>query len=335
MPPHVSKRPPGFSKTDDRGTYPEGYPNYSDPGVGVVSVSIPIKPLWLVGVVSVSVSSLKICPFMGAGYSPPMQKIVMSWSESGGETKSTLAVHLAAGLAIRGKSVALVDLDPQGTASLHLGFPEESIGDCVGSAGLIKGRKTQTLLEYEPKGRGLGKPFWLAPSTPALYALAAGRGYSNHSKFREALKALDVEFVVLDAGPGFSNLTIAGLVVADEILVPVRARSSKGLDGIHRVREALEVIRPDNPSIRIGGFILSEVSGGRKLVQDVETYLRKTEKKVTYKSKVRESMKIPEALSGGITVFDHDGRRDGPAGDYLSVTDEFLRRHKRAARKTA
>ncbi|MDP7034497.1 MAG: ParA family protein, partial [Planctomycetota bacterium] len=74
-----------------------------------------------------------------------MQKIVMAWSESGGETKSTLAVHLAAGLAIRGKSVALIDLDPQGTATLHCGFPEESIGDCVGSAGLIKGRKTQTL----------------------------------------------------------------------------------------------------------------------------------------------------------------------------------------------
>lgn len=266
-----------------------------------------------------------------------MQKIVMSWSESGGETKSTLAVHLAAGLAIRGKSVALIDLDPQGTASLHLGFGEDNVdlGDCVGSAGLIKGRRTKTLLRYEPKTRGMGKPFWLAPSRGALYALQGKASTMNYSKFMEALRALDVEFVVIDAGPGFSALTIAGLSVADEVLVPVRAKSSKGLDGINRVREALECIRPDNPDIQIGGFVLSEVGGTSRLVQDVETYLRKNEKKSVYKAKVRESIRIPEALSGGLTVFCHDGRRDGPSGDYLQVTDEFLKRTKRAARKTA
>lgn len=56
-----------------------------------------------------------------------MTYVVATWTECGGEAKTTLGVHLSAGLAIRGRSVALVDLDPQATATYHLGHEPDGI----------------------------------------------------------------------------------------------------------------------------------------------------------------------------------------------------------------
>jgi len=256
-----------------------------------------------------------------------MTHVVATWTECGGEAKTTLGVHLAAGLAIRGHKVALIDLDPQATATYHLGhYPEV----CSGSASLLRGKVKDAFVDYVPSGNGIGKQFRLAPANPELYRL---RGASNLSgkKFRKALEKLPEEFIVLDLGPGYSALTVAGLGAADEILAPFRVNSQKGVMATEAVLESIGELRIDNPRLQFGGVVPFCVGqqGNSALVADVLKYLRKSYGRDLYRSGVRFSVRFPEAGSNGVPVYDLEGRTSGPVRELLGVVDEFLKRNKK------
>jgi len=254
-----------------------------------------------------------------------MTYVVSAWSESGGEGKTSLGVHLAAGLSIRGKSALLVDLDPQASGTRHLGHEPDGI---PGSAALVKGRTKNAFVSYEPPARGMGKPFRLSPASPELY-LIRGRGGFNADRFRETLEGLPEDFVILDLGPGYSGLTISALLASDEVLCPVRVNSSKGLDSTEQVLRSIGELRSENPGLDFGGVVPWQVGGTSKLVSDVLKYLKRNYGRDCYRARIRNSVRMPESMCSGVPVFDLDGRMDGPSGDLLKMVDEFLRRNKK------
>ncbi len=260
-----------------------------------------------------------------------MRSIVVM-NQKGGVGKTTTSVNLAAGLAKCGRSVCLIDLDPQGHASLHLGV--EAVGQVPTVYDVFAGRKTLA----EVKQLAV-ENLWVVPADLDLAATELELVDAPHREIvlRRAMESLQqvqpFDYVIMDCPPSLGVLTVNALTASKEVFIPLQPHFF-ALQGLSKLFETTALVkRRLNRELRVSGIVMCLYETGTRLAADITDdltrFLTASDPQSPWKSaklfdsRIRRNIKLAEAPSFGQSIFDYAAKSTG-AIDYADLVREVI-----------
>jgi chromosome partitioning protein len=257
-----------------------------------------------------------------------MQRVIAIANQKGGVGKTTTAVNLAASLAATKRRVLLIDLDPQGNATMGSGIDknpqarttcEVLLGDCTAMEALVD----------VPEGGYMIMPANqdLTAAEVRLLTMITGREY----RLRNALKPIRFEFdvILIDCPPSLNMLTVNALVAADSVLVPMQCEYY-ALEGLTALVATIEQIRSINADLDIEGILRTMFDPRNNLANEVSSQLIEHFGDKVFRTIIPRNVRLAEAPSFGRPVLFHDKDSRGALA-YLALAGELIRRGEDAA----
>lgn len=248
-----------------------------------------------------------------------MQKRLAIFNQKGGVGKTTVSVNLAVGLARRKKSVLMLDLDPQANTTSGFGkIPgdQPSIYEVFHGEADIK----DTIINLE-------KNLDLVPSSKDLAAFAMEVEDNSPSLLRTLLEPLfdDYDYLLIDCPPSLGYLSLNALVAAHSVLIPIQCEYY-ALEGLSQLTETMDMIkRGINPDLHLEGVLLNMVDKRNNLTKDVAMEVRKFFKEKVYDTEIPRNVRLAEAPSYGMSIYDYDNLSRG-AMSFKRWVREFIKR---------
>lgn len=252
-------------------------------------------------------------------------------NQKGGVAKTTTAVNLAAALAVLGREVLVVDMDPQGNASSALGV-EHSAGTPGTYEVLVAGKSIADTLMVVPDLPNLT----VVPATVDLAGadIELVSQVARETRLRKAISehiaerrdsGRPLDFVIVDCPPSLGLLTVNALVANAEVLIPLQSEYY-ALEGLTHLLSTVDLIRQHlNPELHIAAILLTMFDGRTRLAPQVAEEVRQHFPDKLMTTVVPRSVRISEAPSYGQTVLQHDPNSVG-ARAYLAVARELSAR---------
>jgi len=251
-----------------------------------------------------------------------MVRIISIINQKGGVGKTTTAVNLAAYLAVLGKRVLLVDIDPQGNASSGLGFDYQKIDKGVYEImALDEINLPDITLKHKIDN------LYIAPATLNL----AGAGIELVGLDRREFRLKDqlrpylhqYDFVLIDNPPSLGLLTINGMVAADELLIPVQCEYF-ALEGLSQLLYTINLVQNNlKPELNILGAILTMYDGRNSLSEAVFYELYQHFPRKIFRSVIPRNIRLAEAPSYGKSILEYEPHSKG-AKAYNKLAQEIL-----------
>ena len=263
--------------------------------------------------------------------------IIALSNQKGGVTKTTTCANLGIGLAMQGKKVLVVDIDPQASLTISLGYPQPdtlpvTVTDLMKKVILDKPISPGEGILHQKEGVDL------LPASIELAGLEASmvNVMSRETILRQVLNEIGkpYDFILLDCMPSLGMLTINALAVADSVLIPVQAQylSAKGLEQL--LQTIAKVRRQINPNLRIEGILLTMVDSRTNNARDISNLIRETYggKIKVFGTDIPLSVRAAEISAEGKSIFAHDPKGKVAAA-YKELTQEVLANAKQRQRQ--
>lgn len=246
-------------------------------------------------------------------------------NQKGGVGKTTSCVNVAAGLAFAKKKVLLIDLDPQGNATMGSGVEKNSVDLSVNDVLLGNCSVKEAVLGPSPAN------YDVLPAngdlTQAEVSLARDEEADAPHRLKSAINIIsdNYDYILLDCPPSLNMLTLNAMVAATSVIVPMQCEYY-ALEGISALMATMEQIKGAvNPGLYLEGILLTMYDPRNKLAQDVAAQLKEHFPDKVFKTPIPRNIRLAEAPSHGLPILVYDKGSKG-AGAYLSVAGEIIRK---------
>ncbi|MBL6603153.1 MAG: ParA family protein [Alphaproteobacteria bacterium] len=253
------------------------------------------------------------------------QQIIAVSNQKGGVGKTTTTVNLSTALAATGRSVLVIDADPQGNASTGLGIDKKQRDDDLYQ--LISGTITidQAIISTNIKGVDV------IPASTDLSAveleLASKKDRNNRLKALIKNIKTDYDYVFIDCPPSLGLLTVNALAAANSILIPLQCEYY-ALEGLSQLMDTVEMVREGlNPRLTIKGLVLTMYDSRNNLSSMVAKDVREHLGSLVYKTVIPRNVRVSEAPSYGVPVLLYDINCAGSEA-YIALAGEVIKQEK-------
>jgi len=249
-----------------------------------------------------------------------MAKIIAITNQKGGVGKTTTAINLAASLAAQHCRVLLIDLDPQGNATMGSGVDKNTLvhtsndvllRDCLAEQACLT-----TVCGFD-----------LLPANGDLTVAEVSLMEQNHREtfLCNALQPLQdrYDYMLIDCPPALNTLTINALVAADSVLIPMQCEYY-ALEGLAALMSTVDQVKNSvNPRLHIEGVLRTMYDGRNRLCSDVSKQLLEHFKHKVYRTVVPRNVRLAEAPSHGLPALQYDKSSPGAAA-YMVLASEVI-----------
>jgi len=253
-----------------------------------------------------------------------MKRVIAIANQKGGVGKTTTAVNLAASLAATRRRVLLLDVDPQGNATMGSGVDKSQLERSACEVLLEEVELGAALHAVEQGGYTLLPANQdLTAAEVRLLALPAGR----ESRLRRALEPVRASYdvILIDCPPALNMLTVNALVAADSVLIPMQCEYY-ALEGLSALLGTVAQLRDTaNPSLEIEGILRTMFDPRNNLANEVSAQLLMHFGDKVFRTVIPRNIRLAEAPSFGRPVLFHDKDSRGALA-YLALAGEMIRR---------
>ena len=254
-----------------------------------------------------------------------MGRIVCVANQKGGVGKTTTAVNLTASLASLGHKVLLVDIDPQGNATMGCGVNKHELQNSSCDV-LLGEEKLEAVVTRSPTA-----DFDVLPANSDLTAAEVGLMYAplKEKRLRLALEGAEqhYEYIIIDCPPSLNMLTVNALVAAHSVLIPLQCEYY-ALEGLSSLINTIRQIQSSrNPGLQIEGILRTMHDPRNRLTNEVSAQLIHYFKDHVFTTIIPRNVRLAEAPSHGLPILLYDKNSRG-AVSYLQFAHEFLQRNK-------
>jgi chromosome partitioning protein len=257
-----------------------------------------------------------------------MKRVIAVANQKGGVGKTTTAVNLAASLAATRRRVLLVDLDPQGNATMGSGVEKRSLERST--CGVLLGECTAAAAIQKLDALGYDLLPGNQDTTAAEVALLNAPAGREHVLERALAPVRDqYDVVVIDCPPALNILTLNALTAADSVLIPMQCEYY-ALEGLSGLLDTIEQVRGWNPRLSIEGVLRTMYDPRNNLANDVSAQLIEHFGDRMFRTVIPRNIRLAEAPSFGLPALQHDRESRGALA-YLALAGELIRREEEAA----
>lgn len=250
-----------------------------------------------------------------------MAHVIAVLNQKGGVGKTTTAINLGAYLAKAGKSVLIVDFDPQGNATSGLGIDKHSLNTTMYDVLFSKVGVEHVVQETSVSG------LFVLPSNPNLAAAEVElvSQLQREQILRQSLANLSYDYIFIDCPPSLGLLTVNALTAANHLLIPVQAEYY-AMEGLSQLLSVVQRVRAGlNPNLNLLGVVVTMHDSRTSLSDQVLQELGKHFGDKVLSTVIPRNVRLAEAPSHGRPIADHDKWSKG-ARAYKALAKEIVKR---------
>lgn len=253
-----------------------------------------------------------------------MTKIIAIANQKGGVGKTTTSINLAASLARAGRNILLIDLDPQGNATMGSGLEKTELECSIYDLLTAQAEFSEVVSFADEAG------YEILPANADLTAAEVAL-LQQDEKELILKKVLEenkdqFEFILIDCPPSLNMLTVNALVAADSVMIPMQCEYY-ALEGLTALSETIQAIAARfNPNLEIEGILRTMYDPRNRLTLDVSEQLKEYFGDKVYRTVIPRNIRLAEAPSYGLPVMVYDKASRGALA-YIALAGEILRQY--------
>jgi len=250
-----------------------------------------------------------------------MSKIIAIANQKGGVGKTTTSINLSAALAHFGKSVLLIDMDPQGNSSRGIGIDATLIARTMYEVLANDSDINKTIRKTSTRNLDLLPATLKLASIDTIAKTANNPFYILKDKLTELKKKYD--YIIIDCPPSLGLLNINALVATNTVVIPVQCEWF-AMDAVAQILASISNVQTHfNHDLGIEGFLLTMYDSRTKLGIDIAKEIRETFKEKTFITQIPRNISLPEASRLGVSAIKYKPTSSGSLA-YLNLAKEII-----------
>ena len=237
-----------------------------------------------------------------------MTRIIALANQKGGVGKTTTTLNLGAALAERGRRVLLVDLDPQSNLTTCTGYVVHE-DDLTTYHLLHHPEQSMAMKPYQVRDNLALIPTTLDMATAEVELSAKIGREMILKKVLHPLRAI-YDYILIDPPPSLGLFTLNALGAATEVIIPLQSHPL-ALKGLGQLQQTILLMKEVNPSLQIGGIVMTLINRRQNLDSEVEAAIRARAGRLVFQTVIPINVRLAEASARALTIFEHDGSSTG------------------------